>query len=189
MSREDYAYNAIRVYYQRFNPEEAYDYIQATLAVHEDCVGEKHPRIIAAQYGTWNAIAKEINDPKLAMETGMKSLAIREQLYTESGIPDSQIVASYASAGLTYLMNGRDDEAEQFVNRSMTFRKQIPNFSRLQLYSPLVYLSLIYLYRGKCEDAANYLLEALGDRTLKYGVDDHESMRQVSQYQSSVKGP
>ena len=121
------------------------------------------------------------------METGMKSLSIREQLFAESGVPDSQIVASYTSAGLTYLMSGRYDEAEQFVNKSMALRKQMPNFTRLQLYSPLVYLSLIYLYRGKCEDAADYLLEALGDRKLKYGTDDHESMRQVSQYQSSVK--
>lgn len=177
------------MYYQRFNPEGAYDYIQATLAVHEDCVGEEYPRIVAAQYGTWSAIAKEINDPKLAMETGMKSLAIREQLYTESGVPDSQIVASYASAGLTYIMNGKYDEAEQFVNKSITLRKQMPNFSRLQLYSPLVYLSLIYLYRGKREDAAGYLLEALGDREVEYGIDDHESMRQVSHYQSSALAP
>ena len=145
--------------------------------MHEESVGEKHPRIIAAQYGTWNAIAKEINDPKLAMETGMKSLAIREQLFTESGIPDSQIAASYASAGLTYLMNGRDDEAEQFVNKSITLRKQMPSFSRLQLYSPLVYLSLISLHRGKLEDAADFLLEALGDREAEYGIDDHVSMR------------
>ena len=126
--------------------------------MHETCVGEKHPHIVAAQYGTWNAIAKELNDPKLAMETGMKSLTIREQLFAVSGIPDSQIVASYASAGLTYLMNRRDEEAEQFVNKSMALRKQMPNYSRLQLYSPLVYLSLISLYRGKLEDAADYLL-------------------------------
>ncbi|MCJ1383271.1 hypothetical protein MMC17_006384 [Xylographa soralifera] len=165
------------LYYQRFNPEEAFKCIQVTLAVEKDCIGERHPRIVVAQYGTWNAIAKEINVPQLAMETGKQSLAIRERLFLETGVPDSQIAASYTSMGLTYLMNGRFDKAEELVNQSITIRSQMQNFSRLQLYSPLMYLSLIYLYTGNSEVAADQLLEALHDREVMYGIDDHESMR------------
>lgn len=174
---EDLPDKVFRLYFQRFNPEEAFKSIQFTLAVEKNCVGQKHPRIVAAQYGTWNAIAKEINDPELAMDTGTRSLAIREQLFEETGIPDSQIAASYASMGLTYLMNGRFLKAEEFINKSITVRKQMQNYSRLQLYSPLVYLSLIYLYTGQSEEAASRLLEALRDREVKYGIDDFESMR------------
>ncbi|MCJ1412921.1 hypothetical protein MMC19_007021 [Ptychographa xylographoides] len=166
-----------RPFYQRFNPEEAFKCIQVTLAVEKDCIGKRHPRIVAAQYGTWNAIAKEINDPQLAMETGQQSLAIRERLLLKTGVPDSQIAASYTSMGLTYLMNRRFDKAEELVNQSITIRSQMHNFSRLQLYSPLMYLSLIYLYTGNSEIAADQLLEGLHDREVKYGIDDHESMR------------
>ena len=105
----------------------------------------KNPRIVAAQYGTLNAIAEELNDPKFAMETEKKSLAIREEISQRTGVPDSHIVASYTSAELTYFMNRKFDEAEHFVNKSMTLRKHIPKFSRLQLHSPLVYLPLIHL--------------------------------------------
>ena len=74
-------------------------------------------------------------------------------------------------------MNDELEEAERLLTKSIELRKQMPKFTNLQLYTPIVALSHIELSRGHLSEAEARLLEALGVREEAYGFDDCESVR------------
>ncbi|KAK0508081.1 hypothetical protein JMJ35_009165 [Cladonia borealis] len=163
-------------HFERFNPEECMDYVQATLTTHSDSK-EYHPRIVAGQYGTWAQIALRTNQCELGLEKMQEHLKIRESIFAETGVVDSHIAAAYSETARAMLMNGMSSEARTLIHRSIDLRKQMTKFSRLQLHSPLMYLSWIDCYEGSHQDAVDKLLEALQDREVEFGRDDQEGMR------------
>lgn len=106
-------------------------------------------------------------------------LEIRESVFAETGIVDSHIAAAYSETARAMLMNGIFSKARALIYQSIELRKQMPKFSRLQLHSPLMYLAWIDWHEGSHQSAVDRLLEALRDREVEFGKDDHEGMRLV----------
>lgn len=152
------------------------DYAKATLAILESCADD-YPHIKACQYATWSAVARVLNQPKLAREKGEDSFRINDEIYKASGVVTSQIVASYTELGRVMIMNNELEEAERLIKESGRLRRQSPHFSRLQLFSPILFYSYIENLKGQFKEAEKHLLEALRDRELEYGKDDRESNR------------
>lgn len=76
------------------------------------------------------------------------------------------------------IMAGNIQRADSLIKESVRLRKQMPNFTRLQLYSPIIFTSYIQLLQGKFEDAETELLNALRDREVEYNTkDDTKSKR------------
>jgi hypothetical protein len=107
----------------------------------------------------------------------LRSLAIREKVFAETKSPDSHIAAAYTETGKAMIMNEMFDEAREMIAKSVEMRKQMANYSRLQLYTPLLYLSVIHMCEGNYKGAAEALLEAARDREVEYGIDDQQSPR------------
>ena len=175
-----------RYHFERFSPEECMDYLQTTLTTHSDST-EYHPRIVAGQYGTWAQVALRTNQYKLGLEKMQEHLKIRESIFAETGVVDSHIAAAYSETARAMLMNGIFTEARTLIYRSIELRKQMPGFSRLQLHSPLMYLSWINWHEGNHQSAVDQLSEALRDREVELGRDDHEGMRSVLFFTSIVE--
>lgn len=154
------------------------DYLQATLTTHSDSM-ECHPRIVAGQYGTWAQVALRTNQYELGLKKMQEHLEIREGVFAQTGIVDSHIAAAYSETARAMLMNGIFSKARTLIYRSIKLRKQMPKFSRLQLHSPLMYLAWIDWHEGNHQSAVDKLLEALRDREVEFGRDDHEGMRLV----------
>lgn len=162
--------------FQRSNFDASLEYIEMILRTLESD-SEDHSQIEAGLYGTWSGIAVETNRPEVALEKRLESLAILEQIFAKTGDINSQIAACYSETARAMIMNGIFTKAREFIDKSILLRKQMPHFSRLQLYSPLYYTALIHLQEGKFDEAESGLLEALRDREVKYGKDDCESKR------------
>ena len=150
--------------------------MQATLRLYDEC-SEEYPSILANQYGTWAEMAVCINEPELAMTKMQRSFEIREAVHQKTLVADSHIAAAYSNTAKVMLMNGMLSQAESHIRRSMDLRRQMSNFSRLQLHNPLVYLSWIDWQRGDLTAAVAKLLEALRDREVEYGINDGKNMR------------
>lgn len=166
----------LRHHFQRFNLEQAEEFVQATLQVHE-LSETKYPRIVAGQCGTWAQIAIALNKMELAYEKSSEALRIRQEIYANTNVVFSQLVASYATLGRVKAMTGQLTEARALINESIRLRKQIPKFSQLQLYTPLVYLAFVEFKEGKMELARTHLTRALEHREEEYGKDDVKSPR------------
>jgi tetratricopeptide (TPR) repeat protein len=165
-----------RHHFQRFNLDQAEDFVQATLEAHN--LSEKeYPRIVAGQCGTWAQIAIALNKMELACEKSTEALRIRQEIYAETNVVFSQLVASYATLGRVKAMTGKLEEARALINESIRLRKEMPKFSQLQLCTPLVYLSFVEFMEGKMELARARLIEALEHREEEYGKDDTKSTR------------
>ncbi|XXH04594.1 hypothetical protein Hte_011011 [Hypoxylon texense] len=162
--------------YQRFNMRDSLAYIRLILKILED-EPESYPRIRANQLGTWSNIAMEINQPEVSLQKNLEALEIRQRIFAETGVVNSQLTASYTETARSMMMNNMFDKAKELINKSIELRKQMPQFSRLQLYSPFYYLSLIHSHEGDLENARLTAIEALRDREIKFGRDDHGNKR------------
>lgn len=156
--------------------DEALDYVRATLTVLSICP-DNYLRIEAAQYGTWANVAMSLNQPELAREKGLQSLRINQDIYATDRITTSQYVAAFSELGRIMVMDNEFEEAERLIKESERLRRQMPDFTRLQLFSPTVFYSYIEVVRGQFKAAEEHLVEALGHREKKYGKDDRESKR------------
>ncbi|KAI1758695.1 hypothetical protein GGR53DRAFT_215907 [Hypoxylon sp. FL1150] len=162
--------------YQRSNMDESLVYIQLTLKILKN-EPDSHPQIRAGQLGTWSNIAMEINQPEVSLQKNFEALEIRERIFAETGVFNSQLAASYTETARSMMMNNMFDKAKGLIEKSIEVRKKMPQFSRLQLYSPWYYLSLIHLHEGEYEKAASLVLDALREREMEFGRDDCESKR------------
>ena len=106
-----------------------------------------------------------------------QSFDINLDIYKEQHVITSSYAASYAEFGRVLIMNDELEEAERLLTKSIELRKQMPKFTKLQLYTPTVALSYIDLLRGHLKGAEARLREALGVREEAYGFDDRESVR------------
>lgn len=167
-----------RYQYQRSNMDDSLKYIHLVLKILENDP-DGHPQIRAGQFGTWGNIAMVMNQPGLSLQKNLEALEIREKMFAETGVVNSQLAASYTETARSMMMNNMFDKAKGFIKKSIEVRKQMPQFSRLQLYSPLYYLSLIHLHEGEYEKAASLALEALREREIQFGRDDRENKRSV----------
>ncbi len=119
-----------RYHFQRFNLDQAEEFIQATLGTHE-LSEKKYPRIVAGQYGTWAHVAIALNKMKLAQEKSAEALRIRQEIYAETKVVFSQLVASYATLGRIKAMMGETEKARELINELIRLRKAMPKFSQL----------------------------------------------------------
>lgn len=143
---------------------------------------DEHPgqyqRIRAVNLGTWGNLAMETDQPEVALDKNLEALGIRQTLHEETGSVDSQLTASYTETARAMMMNGMFEKAKAYIETSISLRKSMPQFSRLQLYSPLFYMAQIHIYKGAYESAATNILEAMRDREIEYGrPDDCENKR------------
>lgn len=129
----------------------------------------------------------EINQPEVSLQKNLEALEIRKRMFAETGVVNSQLAASYTETARSMMMNNMFDKAKRLIDKSIQLRKKMSQFSRLQLYSPLYYLSLIYLHEGEFEKATSTALEALREREIKFGRDDRENKRLVCIRSRSMK--
>ena len=162
------------------------DYLQATLTANSDS-REHYDRIVAGQYGTWAQIALRTNQHELGLKKMQEHLEIRECIFAGTRVVDSHITAAYSETARAMLMNGIFSRARALIYRSIELRKQMPNFSRLQLHSPLMYLAWIDWHEGNHQIAVDRLLEVLRDREVEFGRDDCEGMRLVLPFANIVE--
>jgi tetratricopeptide (TPR) repeat protein len=158
------------------NLDDSIDYVEAALEAHK-ISPDNHIRMLAAQYGTWCNVAMSLNQPLVAREKGLQSFRLNQRHFERTQVVDSQYVASYSELGRIMIMNGELDEAERLIQESARLRRQLPHFTRLHLYSPILFYSYIEVIRGQFESAEAHLLQALRDREAKYGKNDTESKR------------
>lgn len=129
-----------RCEYKRFNMDQSLKYIQFTMEVLDEYPGQ-HLRIRAVILGTWGNLAMEIDQPEVALDKNLEALGIRQALYEETGIVDSQLTASYTETARAMMMNGMFEKAKAYIETSISLRQSMPKFSRLQLYSPLCHMA------------------------------------------------
>lgn len=166
-----------RYEYKRFNMDQSTRYIKFTMEVLDEHPGQ-YQRIRAVNLGTWGNLAMETDQPEVALDKNLEALGIRQTLHEETGIVDSQLTASYTETARAMMMNGMFEKAKAYIETSISLRKSMPLFSRLQLYSPLFYMAQIHIYKGAYESAATNILEAMRDREIEYGrPDDCENKR------------
>lgn len=156
--------------------EDCLTYVHLTLRILDEEPGT-YPLIRAVQLGTWGNIALKTNQPEVALERNLEALEIREMLFADSGVITSQLTASYTETAFAMMANGLLSKAKELIETSASLRKQMPKFSRLQLYSPLYYKAILYKHEGEYAQAADFALEALRDREAAFGPDDHENTR------------
>ncbi len=165
-----------RHHFLRRNLEEATDYAEATLAILEYSP-KVYPQIKANQYATLSAVARVLNHGEDAARHYREAFKINQEIYRTTGRIQSQLVASYTELARVLIMINELDEAGKLIKESVRLRQQMPNFSRLQLYSSIIFSSYIENIRGEYKTAEAHLLEALRDRESVYGKDDRESSR------------
>lgn len=166
-----------RYEYKRFNMDQSTRYIKFTMEVLDQHPGQ-YQRIRAVNLGTWGNLAMETDQPEVALDKNLEALGIRQTLHEETGSVDSQLTASYTETARAMMMNGMFEKAKAYIETSISLRKSMPQFSRLQLYSPLFYMAQIHIYKGAYESAATNILEAMRDREIEYGrPDDCENKR------------
>lgn len=159
--------------------DEAEDFVRTTLQVHETC-GTKNPDLLASQHETWAEIAMARNQATIALEQGQLALSIRKKLYDEDGVISNQLTTSYTTVARALIMANQLDKAEELINESRRLRRALPKFSKLHLFTPLVYESLMDYVKGNYADAVMRLTEALEDRQEVYGHDDEVGKRSVA---------
>lgn len=133
--------------------------------------------LVAGQYGTWCNVAMSLNQPSVAREKGLQCFRLNQQYFETTKVVDSQYVAAYTGFARILIMNEELEEAERLIKESERLRRSLPHFTRLHLYSPILFYSYIEIIRGQYDSAETHLLQALGDRETRYGRDDTESKR------------
>ncbi|KAI3319610.1 TPR-like protein [Xylariaceae sp. AK1471] len=157
--------------------DEALDWANATLRYFELCPDD-YPELRACQYATLSAVARVQNNPDIACETYERCFRINEEVYQRTKIITSQLVAAYTELGRVLIMAGNLERASYLIKQSIKLRKKMANFSRLQLYSPIIFNSYIQLLKGDYDEAERELLGALKDREEAYKTkDDTKSKR------------
>ncbi|KAK8128617.1 tetratricopeptide repeat domain-containing protein [Apiospora sp. TS-2023a] len=162
--------------YQRLRMDDSLAYVQLTLRILDENPGD-YAQIRAGNLGTWGNVALKINQADVALEKNLEALEIRKNTLAATGEVNSQIAASFTETAFAMIANGLFSEAEELIETSICLRKQMPKFSRLQLCSPLYYKAILYNHKGNYVQAAAYASEALRDREMAYGPDDHENKR------------
>lgn len=171
-------FHTFRHHFLQRNLDEALEYVHTTLDILETCPPNSHPSIQAGQYATWAAVALHLNQPTLAREKYRECFRINQEIFAAGpAVITGQYVAAYTELGRILIATNDLDEAAELINESERLRRQMPHFSRLQLFSPILFYSHIELIRGEYAAAEQHLLEALRDRQMHYGLDDHESKR------------
>ena len=102
---------------------------------------------------------------------------MEEKLRKETGVIPGQLTAAFATYALALVMNGDLTGAVVHLEHSIRYRRQMPSFSKLVLYTPLLYWSAIDFLQGQYQDALAKLQRLLDDREEQYGKNDTESKR------------
>jgi tetratricopeptide (TPR) repeat protein len=106
-------------------------------------------------------------------------MRLREEAFHETKTPTFKLAAAYSEYGRALMVNGVFTKAMDMFEKSSEIRKKLPDFTRLQLFSPLCGQGRILWHRGEYQKAAELFLEALRDRELTFGRDDTKSYRSV----------
>ena len=133
--------------------------------------------VLADIHNTRGTLALDTNDYDIALYQLTELVALREKSFTESGVLTGKLAMAYSELGKALLMNGQYAKADELFARSMEIRRQLKNFSRLQLFNPLRGRALVQWQAGHYELAASLYLEALRDREDAFGPDDKEGAR------------
>ncbi len=133
--------------------------------------------LLAAIHGTRGVVSMEINQPEAALEHIQIHMDLRLESFHETNRVDSKLAAGYTELGRALSLNGLFAKAKEAFIKSIELRRQMPKFTRLQLFTPLKGLSLVAWHEGNNEQAAQLLLEALQDRELAFRLDDREGNR------------
>lgn len=150
--------------------------MRTSLQVHDICPLVSSDTI-ASQHETWAEIAMARNQATMALEQSQLALDVRKATYERDGVKTNQLATCYTAVGRALIMANRLDEAEEHIKESMRLRRAGQGFSKLQLFTPLVYHSLIDYVKGDYADAVMKLTQALEDRQEAYGVDDRVGKR------------
>lgn len=126
----------------------------------------------ACQHATLSAVARAKNQPEIACREYGDCFRINLEVYKRTKVVTSQLVAAYSEMGRVLIMTGDLDHADELIKESVRLRRQMPNFSKLQLFSPIMFTSYIQVLKCQYAEAEAQLLEALGDREMEYQMQD-----------------
>jgi tetratricopeptide (TPR) repeat protein len=150
--------------------------VDATHEFHQ-YASEPMSDLLAEIYGTRGIVSMEINQPESALEHIQIHMDHRLKSFHETNQVNSKLAAGYTELGRALTLNGLFTKAKEAFTKSIELRRQMPNFTRIRLFTPLKGLSLVAWHRGDNEQAAQLLLEALRDRELAFGQNDREGNR------------
>jgi tetratricopeptide (TPR) repeat protein len=165
-----------RYHQERSNPTECLASVEATMAAHEDSQ-KSFPSLTAEINGTAGIICLEINNPDDTLRYLQDYLVIREQIFAQTNEISAKLAAGYSETAQAMMANGLFSKAKEMLEKSIDLRRQMPKFTELQLFSPLLHLALCYWHERNYDKADNLLLKALRDRGAKFGKDDTEGRR------------
>ena len=124
-------------------------------------------------------MAAECNDASACFFHGKAQLTLQEELYREKGELSSKLGTAHSQMGVAYMLNGLYSQAVDSFEQSQTYREQMPNYSKLSLFSPFIGRGFALWLQGQNDEAEKLFLEALRDREAKFGPDDREGERWV----------
>ena len=166
----------VRYFLERSNPRECFELVETTLKMHE-YAAEPVRDLLAELHGTWGIMAIECNQSGPALDHIQTHLDLRLERFGETKQANSKLAAAYTEYGRALLLNGLFAKAQEAFIKSMDMRCQMPNFTRLQLFTPLRGMALIAYHQQNFNLAAELLLQALEDRENAFGRNDREGHR------------
>jgi tetratricopeptide (TPR) repeat protein len=167
-----------RYYYQHCKYDEAITIIQQTIDVWK-ISSDQSQWLLAEQYEGWAEVAMCIHQPEVALQMSLRGLEMRKKMLKEDGVITNQLATTHTIVARALIMQDKIDEAETFIRESIRLRKATPDFSKLHLFTPLIWQALIYYRRENYESALECLEQALRDRWQLYGKNDKVGKRSV----------
>ncbi len=162
--------------YESGNPQDCAKFIETAFAVAEECSTDTR-NLRSALHNLRGSLAATSNDRKTAVIENEKFLEIEEELYNETGKLTSRLASGYSEVGRVNIMRGMFEGVGDLFERSIEIRRELPSYSKLQLYNPVRGLAMMYYYYHDNEMAEEKLLELLHDRERDFGINDREGGR------------
>ncbi|RDW58870.1 hypothetical protein BP6252_13346 [Coleophoma cylindrospora] len=134
----------------------------------------------ATAYGTMGVLAQLADKPEDALYYDELNLKLRQESYAITKEVDATLAAGYGHLAEALALNGLFGKAKEMFEKSIEVRRQMPNFTPLQLFTPLLGLGQIACYEGNYTQAGKYLHDALRDRVSQFGENDSQGGRQAS---------
>ena len=168
-----------RYFLERSNPKQCFEFVETALRMHEYAT-ETMPDLLAEVHGTWGIMALECNQPEPALDHIQTHLDIRLNTFQETQQVNSKLAAAYTEYGRALILHGLFIKAKEAFTKSAEIRSQMPNFTRLQLFTSLRGLALVACHDRNYDLASELLLQALDDREKAFGCNDREGHRYVT---------
>lgn len=127
-------------------------------------------------------IAQTVGDYQTAFQYSRLRFEAADNEYQATGELTPFLTATYNTLGQAYGMNRLCEKALLYLDKSVEFRRQMPNFQKDWLFSPYYHMGVVHHSTGNFDEAAKILQEAIADREEALGPNDRVSSRTGALY-------